>query len=187
MIDHELQPRDWKEIGAASSALLTTGFYVCTRVDDRRDRNKSKGFGHYRQLDRITGPARPWLSAGSGDYQDGATRLDPDRCQPHAVYCRTVSGETISPNCGTTSVLSTARERKNRDGNFARSNVSLEAEKLIKVDGEILVISCERCGRTSGILAGHFFPEILSFCRCKECEHPLFSSEELRANQFEDC
>ena len=172
---------------AASSALLTTGFYVCTRVDDRRDRNKSKGFGHYRQLDRITGPARPWLSAGSGDHQDDATRLDPDRCHDHAVYLRTLSDDTILGHCNPASVFPIVREEKNRNGKCGRCKVSLEAEKLIKVDGEILVISCERCGRTYGILAGHFFPEILSFCRCKECEHPLFSSEELRANQFEDC
>jgi len=65
--------------------------------------------------------------------------------------------------------------------------VSLEAEKLIKVDGEIAVISCEQCGCAYGILVDHFSPEMLAVCRCGQCQYPLFSSEELRANQFEDC
>jgi ssDNA-binding Zn-finger/Zn-ribbon topoisomerase 1 len=167
--------------------MLTREFYVCTSVDDRRDGNKSKGCGHYQQLDRVTGPARPRLSAGSGDHQDDAIRLDPDRCHDHAVYLRTLSDDTILGDCNPASVFPIVREGKNRNGKYERCKGELEAEKLIKVDREILVISCEQCGRTYGILAGHFFPEILSFCRCKAREHPLFSSEELGANQFEDC
>ena len=65
--------------------------------------------------------------------------------------------------------------------------MSLEAEKLIKVGGEIVVISCEQCGRTHGILVDHFCPEMLSVFRCGKCQYPLFSAEELGANQFEDC
>jgi hypothetical protein len=65
--------------------------------------------------------------------------------------------------------------------------VSLDTEKMVKVDGEIVVISCEQCGRTYGILADHVCPEMLFVCRCWKCQYPLFSSEELRASQFEDC
>jgi hypothetical protein len=63
--------------------------------------------------------------------------------------------------------------------------VSREAE-MVKVEGEILIISCELCGHRHGILMHHFNPEILSICSCGNCEYPLFSPEELRANQFED-
>jgi hypothetical protein len=63
--------------------------------------------------------------------------------------------------------------------------MSLKAE-MVKVAGEIVVISCEQCGNRHGILTEHFCPEILSVCRCGNCRYPLFSSEELSANQFED-
>lgn len=65
--------------------------------------------------------------------------------------------------------------------------MSVEVKKLVKVDGEIAAISCELCGRAYGILVDHFCTEMLSLCRCGQCQYPLFSSEELRANQCEDC
>lgn len=169
---------------AASSALLARGLYVRTRVDDRRDRNKSKGCGPYRQLDRVTGPARPWLSAGSGDHQDDAARLDHDRCHRDAVYLRTVSGATVTGGDGSALECSTARQGKKQDGNCERSEMSLEAQ-MVKVDGEIVVISCEQCGNTYEILMAHSHADILSTCRCGKCQYPLFSAEEIGANQFE--
>lgn len=64
--------------------------------------------------------------------------------------------------------------------------MSLRVE-MVKVEGEVVVISCEQCGNRHGILIDHFCPEILAVCSCGSCRYPLFSSEELRANQFEDC
>lgn len=64
--------------------------------------------------------------------------------------------------------------------------MSLQAE-MVRVEGEIVIISCEQCGNRHGILIDHVHPEILSVCSCGSCRHPLFSAEELRANQFEDC
>jgi len=57
---------------------------------------------------------------------------------------------------------------------------------MIKVDGEIVVISCEQCGSTCGILVDHFCSEMF-VCRCKKCHYPLFSSAVLGANRFWDC
>ncbi len=64
--------------------------------------------------------------------------------------------------------------------------MNLEAE-MVKVDGEIVVISCEQCGNAYGILMSHSDSDTLSTCRCGKCQQPLFSAAELRANQFEDC
>ena len=76
-------------------------------------------------------------------------------------------------------------EARNRGAKFERSKVSIPPE-MVRVEGEIVVISCEQCGNRHGILIDHFFPEILSVCCCGSCRYPLFSAEELRASQFED-
>jgi hypothetical protein len=83
--------------------------------------------------------------------------------------------------------LAPATIRTNWVGNDSRNrDVKLENSKMnraemIKVDGEIVVVSCEHCGHRHGILSDQFSPETLSFCSCGICLRPLFSSEELYA------
>jgi hypothetical protein len=75
------------------------------------------------------------------------------------------------------------REGKNHDWNARGAEMSLDPEKMIKVEGEIVVISCQRCGSRYGILVDDFCSELLPVCSCGKCHSPLFSSEELRAKR----
>ena len=83
--------------------------------------------------------------------------------------------------------LAPASIRTNWVGNDSRNrdvkveNSTMYRAEMIKVDGEIMVVSCEHCGHRHGILLDQFSPEILSFCSCGICLRPLFSSEELCA------
>jgi hypothetical protein len=75
------------------------------------------------------------------------------------------------------------REGKKSDWSVQESKIGLDPKKMIKVDGEVVVISCERCGSGYGILVEDFCSEILPACSCGKCHYPLFSSEELRAKR----
>ena len=115
--------------------------------------------------------------------------MDPDGGRDLAGYLGAFSDSTIPGDCRTTAVHPTDdvdAEARNRGAKFERFKVSLQAE-MVRVEGEIVIISCEQCGNRHGILIDHVHPEILSVCSCGSCRHPLFSAEELRANQFEDC
>ena len=75
------------------------------------------------------------------------------------------------------------REGKNHDWKVQGAEMSLDPGKMIKVEGEIVVISCERCGSGYGILVDDCCSEVLPVCSCGKCHSPLFSSEELRAKR----
>jgi hypothetical protein len=75
------------------------------------------------------------------------------------------------------------RGGKIHDWKVKQPEITIDPEKLIKVEGEIVVISCERCGSGHGILLDDFSSEILPACSCGKCHHPLFSLEELRAKR----
>jgi hypothetical protein len=81
--------------------------------------------------------------------------------------------------------LAPASIRTNSVGNDSRNrdvkleNSTMNQAEMIKVDGEIMAVSCEHCGHRHGILLDQFSPELLSFCSCGICLRPLFGSEEL--------